>query len=140
MRFVMGIVPAMVLAGTAVGLASPAAADDFSGTYRYDHNGPSTWSTWTVTPCGPGCADVAATGGAGWAPYGGRARMEGGRWTMVSPWPDAGDCDGTPLVASRTLSLDAATLAGSGFATWEASDCGPTERSDRFPFTLTKLS
>ncbi|MBP2450528.1 hypothetical protein [Mycolicibacterium lutetiense] len=140
MRLVMGFIPAMVLAGTAVGFASPAVAEELNGSYRYDHDGPSTWSTWTATSCGQGCADVAATGGATWAPYGGRAHLDGGRWTMVSPWPDAGTCEGTPLTASRTLSWDDATLAGTGYATWEASDCGPAERSERFSFTLTKLS
>ncbi|MGV0675204.1 hypothetical protein [Mycolicibacterium fortuitum] len=140
MRLVMGVVPAMVLVTATVGLASPALAEELNGSYRYDHDGPSTWSTWTVTPCGSGCADVAATGGANWAPYGGQAHLDGGRWTMVSPWTDAGTCEGKPLTASRTLSWDAETLTGSGYATWEASDCGPAERSDRFSFTLTKLS
>lgn len=140
MRRVIGLIPAVVLAGVAVGLASPAAAEELNGTYRYDHDGPSTWSTWTVTSCGPGCADVAATGGANWAPYGGQAHLDGADWTMVSPWPDAGTCDGTPVTASRTLSWDAETLTGTGFASWEASDCGPAERSDRFSFTLTKLT
>ncbi|TGB37594.1 hypothetical protein [Mycolicibacterium peregrinum] len=59
---------------------------------------------------------------------------------MVSPWTDAGTCEGTPLTASRTLSWDDATLAGTGCATWEASDCGPAERSERFSFALTKQS
>ncbi|MDH6198973.1 hypothetical protein M2272_005637 [Mycobacterium frederiksbergense] len=140
MKLVLGSVSAMVLVGAAVGLASPAAAEELNGTYRYDYNGPSTWSTWTVTPCGSGCVDVAATGGANWAPYGGQARLDSGRWTMVSPWTDAGTCDGVPVTASRKLSWDATTLRGIGFADWEANDCGPAERSDRFAFTLTKLS
>ncbi|WP_131807511.1 hypothetical protein [Mycolicibacterium wolinskyi] len=141
MRVVLGMLPATVLAAAAVGFASPAAAaDDFAGSYRYDVGGPSTWSTWTVTSCGPGCAEVAATGGAGWEPYGGQARLDSGRWTMVSPWPDAGTCDGVPMTGTRTLSWDAATLEGSGFADTEASACGPAERSDPWSFTLTKLS
>lgn len=48
---------------------------------------------------------------------------------MVSPWPDAGTCDGVPLTGTRTLSWGAATLEGRGFADTEATACGPAEQS-----------
>lgn len=95
MRLVMGIIPAIVLAGTAVGFAGPAAAEELNGTYRYDHDGPSTWSTWTVTSCGAGCADVSATGGANWAPYGGQAHLDSGL-DDGEPLARRGDLRGNP--------------------------------------------
>jgi hypothetical protein len=54
-----GLAATVVLAGAAVGFASPAKADDFSGTYI--PNGPGMNSTWVVTPCGPDCARISDT-------------------------------------------------------------------------------
>jgi hypothetical protein len=139
MRIAYGFSAALIAgAGIAIGSASPAWADDFGGSYRFDSGGPSTWSTWTVTPCGPGCADVAATGGSNWAPYGGQARLTGSEWTMLSPWPDAGMCNGTPVTGTRNLTWNADSLSGTGTADSAASTCAPA-KTEPFSFTLTKL-
>ena len=61
MNITAGIAAIVVLAGAAVGLAGPAQADSFSGTFT--PNGPGLDSTWVVTPCGPDCARISDSSG-----------------------------------------------------------------------------
>jgi hypothetical protein len=61
MNATAGLAATVVLAGAAVGFASPANAADFSGTYT--PNGPGMTSTWFVTPCGTDCARIADSSG-----------------------------------------------------------------------------
>ena len=56
MNVTVGIAAATIVASAAVGFASPAWADEFSGTFV--PNGPGLNSTWTVMPCGPDCARI----------------------------------------------------------------------------------
>jgi len=96
-----------ILSAVAIGMASPgwaggpttpvpppaAPVEELSGTYIFTVESGNT-TTWTITPCGPGCADVAATNSsAGNAPYTGQAQLAGDRWNMTAARPDAITCD-----------------------------------------------
>jgi hypothetical protein len=71
-----------------IGLAGPAWADDgLSGTYNYVNETGFT-STWTVTPCGSGCAHVFTSHSA--ANY--DLRLSNGLWTASVDRPDAVGC------------------------------------------------
>ena len=77
MNVTAGIAAATMLAGAAVGFASPARAADFSGTFI--PNGPGMQSTWVVTPCGRDCARIAdSTGWCGRPPVGRVLEIRGG--------------------------------------------------------------
>ena len=80
----------VVLSCAAIGFASPAQAEDFSGTYL--RTGSGEQSTWVVTPCGPGCAHVADSDG-----WSADAHQVGGLWTLTVDLPKATICnnDGT---------------------------------------------
>lgn len=127
-----------VLAGTAIALAAPASADDFSGVYTY--NGPPTattnTTTWTVTPCGPGCAHVVSASGE----TNTDAHLVGGSWTFQGQYPDAFDCaDGSIVPGIKVFTLDPNTLQGQ-IDTPPAPACGsPSESLPPEPFTLTKI-
>jgi hypothetical protein len=129
---------AAVVAGAAVGYACPAWADDgLSGTYNYVNETGFT-STWTVTPCGSGCAHVFSSHSA--ANY--DLTLSNGRWVATVNPPDALHCkDGTPAQATVTISVDAATLTGTSTTSSTAGVCGDPPRTygpDKF--TLTKVS
>ncbi|OBI24098.1 hypothetical protein A5713_08180 [Mycobacterium sp. E2497] len=130
-------VAALVAAAT-VGYASPARADDgLSGTYNYVNETGFT-STWTVTPCGPGCAHVFTSHSA--ANY--DLKLSNGRWVATVNPPDAVHCrDGTTAQATVTISVDAATLTGTSTTTSTAGVCGDPPRTyGPDTFTLTKVS
>jgi hypothetical protein len=79
-----------VIPCAAIGFASPAQADNFSGTYI--RTGSGEQSTWVVTPCGPGCAHVSDSDG-----WSADAHLVGGLWTLTVDLPNATICnnDGT---------------------------------------------
>ena len=93
-------------ATAAVGLASPATADDFGGTYVRTGSGES--STWVVTPCGSGCAHVADSDG-----WSADAHPVGGLWTLTVELPKATICnnDGT-APGTLTYKVDPARQEG----------------------------
>lgn len=67
MSITRGITASVIFAGlAAVGFASPARADDFSGAYTIDMGGGSV-ATWDVASCGTEsfipCVHVSQTGG-----------------------------------------------------------------------------
>jgi hypothetical protein len=133
-----GTTVAAVLAGLAVGFAGPAWADDgLSGTYNYVNETGFT-STWTVTPCGSGCAHVFTSHSA--ANY--DLMLRNGRWTATVNPPDAVRCkDGTPAQATVTISVDAATLTGTSTTSSTVGVCGdPPMTYGPDKFTLTKVS
>src|SRR5690242_3298976 len=90
----------------AVGFAPPAQADDFSGTYLRTGSGES--STWTVTPCGPGCAHVADSNG-----WSADAHPWAGVWTLTVDLGQGTICnnDGT-APGTITYKVDVARQAG----------------------------
>jgi hypothetical protein len=138
--------------GFSLVLPAPASADqDLTGTYAYlvteevDRGAPveiNTVRTWTVTPCGPGCAHVnssadRASGGSG--AYDGDLQLVDGVWQMTVARPDLSVCnDGRRLPGTVSYSMDPATLTGT--ANGEvAEDCdgAPGSFQDQFMLTHT---
>lgn len=147
MKVAGGITASIVFAGiAAVGFASPAAADDVSGTYKMVlADGDPV--TWTVRQCvdDPAqqpfipCIHVAETGGK-FLPWEGDAHLSVGYWTLFVNRPDAITCDdGSTLPARVSYSWDAVTLHGwLGF--YFPGGCGGAPASILAgPFTLTKV-
>jgi hypothetical protein len=138
----------IVLAGAAVGLANPASAD-LSGTYNFATDNGGT-ATWTITPCGAGCANVAATNviafGGQASPWNGTAELTGGTWNMSVARPDAIRCDsdGSIVPGLAIYSWDATTLSGTDIdeAPTPGGACGnpPGTTTPPNPFTLTQAS
>jgi hypothetical protein len=127
-----GIVAATVLAGAAIGFASAASADDFSGTYTYAA-GNSYTSTWTVTPCGPGCAHIESKLSHT------DAHLTNGQWVLSQHYdpPNGVRCDdGVDVGATKTSTIDASTLRGTTMAQAD-SHC---HDNTTIAFTLTKVS
>src|SRR5215217_8262711 len=86
MRTITSSATAAILACSAVGFASPARADGFSGTFI--PNGPGLNSTWVVTSCGSDCAHIADS--SGWSAD---ARPFGDIWRFVVNLPDGTRCN-----------------------------------------------
>jgi hypothetical protein len=134
-----GLTAAVVAAGVSLGLASPASADDLSGTYALNLLGaspgpPTTWIASSTCAASGGCV-AHITSSSGWS---GDAQLAGDRWTMTVLRPDGQSCPGgTRHSEMQTWSWDAAALSGqvSGVSTDPAAcpETGPDS------FTLTKL-
>jgi hypothetical protein len=138
MKITTGFAAAAVLVGAAVGLASPAWADDFNGTYTYSTSGGAT-STWTVTSCGPGCAHVVTK------ITNADAHLTNGQWVLVSHYdaPNGIRCnDGTQVASTRTFTWDATTLQGQVSDVSDGPACGVagSYTPAPVPFSLTKVS
>jgi hypothetical protein len=85
------------------GPTSPASGVPFEGVYNLQYtraSGEVLLGTWTVTPCGPACANVAAAV-AILVPYSGNARLNGSQWVMTIDRPDAVICPGTFTLTKR---------------------------------------
>jgi hypothetical protein len=127
-----------IAAVSALGFASPAWADVFSGTYSLTLDGASgAHTSWTATSaCPPSSGCVAhITSSSGWS---GDAQLVGDRWTMTVDRPDGQSCpDGSRRSELQTWSWDTAALTGqvSGVST-DPTACpqGPSNS-----FTLTKV-
>jgi hypothetical protein len=143
----------IIAAGVAIGSAGTAWADgpvqptpgQLSGTYTYQSDSGRV-NTWAITPCGPGCADVAVTPVTDprVTPYGGRAQLDNGRWTMVVETPQAVRCrppnDNVTLPGSVAFAFDAATLNGTAVNIQTADGCGdPAGAAYQGGFTLTEV-
>jgi hypothetical protein len=93
---------AVVIAGSAVGLAGPASADPLGGTYTAEIRGdvsPMTETqTWVFTPCGPDCTNLSI--GEGFPVR--EMHLQGNTWAAI-PYGDGGTCSTT---------IDNTTLAG----------------------------
>jgi hypothetical protein len=130
---------------TSPSVPAPAApVGELSGTYTFTVDSGNT-TTWTITPCGPGCASVAATNSsAGNAPYSGQAQLAGDRWNMTAARSDALMCDDNNRAPGTTVySWSATTLAGTAFSQAGAGICGSSDpnglRGPASEFTLTKV-
>lgn len=125
--------------GLALGFASPASADDFSGTYSLNLSGAAgANASWTTnSTCPPSGACVAhITSSTGWSAD---AQLTNDRWTMTVDRPDGQHCpDGTRHSELQTWTWDAAALTGqvSGLSTDDAS----CQMSPPDSFSLTKLA
>jgi len=151
---------AAVLAGALSGglgalnlvLPPPASADpELAGTYSYfvteeinrgalvDIN---AVRTWTVAPCGPGCAHVSSSADRapdGSGGYDGDLQLVDGVWQMTVARPDLSVCnDGRRLPGTVNYSVDPTTLTGTAHGT-VAADCdgAPSGFEDTFLLTRT---
>jgi len=124
--------------------APAAPGGELSGIYTFTVETGNTTS-WTITPCSPECADVAATNSsAGNAPYSGQAQLAGDPWNMTAARPDALTCDDNSRAAGTTIySWGAATLAGTAFSQGVPGTCGSSDpdgfRGPTSEFILTKV-
>ncbi|KUH84542.1 hypothetical protein [Mycobacterium sp. IS-1556] len=144
----------IVAAGVAIGSAGAAwaggppqgSAAALSGTYHY-RSDTGKVNTWVITPCGPGCADVAVTPVTDprVTPYGGRAMLNNGRWDMTVQYAQAVRCkppgDHVTVPGTVAFSIDAATLSGTAVNTQAAAECGdPAGATYQSGFTLEKVA
>lgn len=107
------LMSAAVLAGAAVGLASPAqAAPDVTGTYsKVPANNPSDNppTTWTVTSCGADCVHVVSS-----LPAEYDLHLVNGQWTGPLQTEHTARCpDGSWVAGTLTITVDAAFTSGS---------------------------
>jgi hypothetical protein len=116
---------AAALSAMALGLASPAWADQLVGG-KYTvitsgvHSPGNTAAMWTVNPCGNGCAQIVGENGVTYD-----ARLAEGQWTATLHRPDAVDCrNGYSAPGTSVLTLNAATLHGTIVGTSDGPACG----------------
>ena len=109
-----------------------------SGRYSFTaQHGPSQrTATWTFTPCGPHCTTV---DGERWL-QNADFHLNGDRWEYTGQGSMDCPVDHTPLPVSKTVSFDAATLAGQWTtATLQACGRGPAGGVvGQWDFQLTK--
>jgi hypothetical protein len=146
---------AIILAvGVAIGSAGTASADgplqpspgELSGTYSYESD-TGRVNTWVITPCGPGCADVAVTPVTDprVVPYGGRALLNNGRWDMTVQYAHAVRCkppnDNATVPGTVVFAFEAATLDGTAVNTQTDAACGdPAGATYEGGFSLVKVA
>ena len=136
MKVTAGIAAVTLLAAAAVGLAGPACAAAFSGTFT--PNGPGMHSTWVVTPCGSDCAHIADS--TGWSAD---AHPRNGLWRFVVDLPDGTKCNNDGVAPGTvTFKVDAPRQEGTFLTTDPASSCRwglAPGYSQPVYFTLTRL-
>ena len=107
-----GLAAILMAVTGSVGLAGPAWADDFSGTYSMNLIGAGAHTSWEArTACGPAGGCIAhIISSVGWS---GDAQLMGGRWTMSVDRPDGHSCpDGTRGAEMQTWSWDCGHARG----------------------------
>jgi hypothetical protein len=124
----------------AAAASSEAKTEEFKGTYRVAY-ADDLASTWTVTPCGQGCVDVALTSDDATSNgLNGQAKLKDGRWSMQIWSPDDTICsDGRKIPGLSQWAWDAATLNGELAAT-PGDPCGDGSPVPGVTFTMTKKS
>jgi hypothetical protein len=135
-----GIAATVVLAGgTALGLAVAAWADELNGSYAYAVDG-LTEDTWTITPCGQGCAQVTTAGSDTAFPWTAQADLVNGQWVLTIDRQDGALCeDGSPGSATATYAWSPSTLDGRVVVTKHNGACGePAKTYLPVAFTLTR--
>ena len=128
MTMTRGFAATAIFAGLAVGTASAAWAETtMSGHYLRietdSQTGQSETDDWYATPCGDGCASLAATPG---GPAISQARLVNGQWTLESAIHTLNCPDGTvaPNAVSAHYTWDPDTLAGTVQLTSNVPACG----------------
>jgi hypothetical protein len=126
MAIARGFAATAMFAGLALGLAAPAsAAPAMSGHYIGTETSPGgmlVTGDWYFTPCGDGCASVAAAAG---GPAYAQARLANGQWTEDEI--NETTCrDGTRVPAANAThyAWDPNTLTGTAQATLKLPACG----------------
>lgn len=111
------------------GIRGPFTRARVQGTYKVTYAEGAT-STWTVTPCGEGCADVAVrpeteSGGIPLGPpSAGQAHLKDGTWSIAVFKPDGFVCpDGTETAMDAIYTWDTTSLKGSFDATLHGPGC-----------------
>ena len=143
----------LALAGAALGLATPASAQDPApsgpladpnalGTYDFAAEDGEA-GTWTVTPCAEDslhCVRVSEAGNSMRAPWSANAYWVVGSWTAFVDQPDAILCnDGTSAPGVNTYSWDATNLTGN-ISISSGGACGIEPQVLNIPFGLAKTS
>jgi hypothetical protein len=136
MIFGRALTAGAIATGFALGLAGPAWADDFGGTYALNLVGAEGVTSWTANSRCPASGNCTAhiTTSTGWS---GDARLVGGRWSMTVTRPDGQSCpDGSRHSELQTWSWDPVALTGqvSGVST-DPFACPETGANS---FTLTR--
>ena len=124
-------------------------APEFNGTYKVTYEAGAT-ATWTCTPCGAGCANIAIkpeteSGGLPLgAPSTTQAHLEKDKWSIAELVRKGFVCDdGAETDMDATYSWNAASLKGTFDATLHGPGCGKPDGSGTGPpesFTLVKVS
>jgi len=129
---------------------SRTAAPELNGSYKV--TGETTGiSTWAVTPCGEGCADIAVKsetadefGDTLALPFTGQAHLTNDMWSMAVIRTDGYSCDdGTYAAVDAIYSWNTTSLEGSWDATLHGPGCGEPAGSGTGPpesFTLVRVS
>jgi hypothetical protein len=118
--------------------SAPSDADEFSGTYRVEY-ADGVMRTWTASPCGQGCADMAQLPDlkGSWS-FEAEAHLEGTTWKMSFWDPVHYECgDGRRLAGTATWTWDASTLRGALLGETNSPCGGPLPVC---PFVLIKPS
>ena len=128
--------------------SAPTSAPEFNGTYKVTFEGGAT-NTWTVTPCGAGCADIfvkpeTESGGVELgAPATRQAHLNGDTWSVAYLYVDGFVCpDGTETDMDAVQSWNATTLKGTFDGKLHGPGCGQSDGSGTGPpesFTLVKV-
>ena len=139
-KTIRGLVAGVVLAGAAVGLASPGAADELSGTFKFIAQDGGYAGSWSITSCGSDCATVQTV--EGWY-FTANAKLSGGRWNMTVEDPQGMICSARDLAnkfpAKVDYSWDAVTLQGTSTTTNPTGACGkPVGDVNTSTFSLVK--
>lgn len=144
MKITRVVTASVISAGLAVGLASPARADDAAPpqapvTYTFNWVGGTLPTTWTVTQCGTACAHIEDSGNANNAGWESDAYLLNGYWTMFVHRTDMIACDnGENFPADAQYNWDNSLH---GIATANTGGvCGDTPAPVQANFTLTRVS
>ena len=138
MAITRAMAAALAVTSAAIGLASPASADDqLDGDYNLVTDGPPTiWTVTTQCNAERTCGGTVATS-RGWV--GAISRMAGGPWTAERLGASAGwTCpDGSTGPADLLYSFDPVTLAGTVSATSKPGVCNdPNPQQGQQPISL----
>jgi hypothetical protein len=144
MKITRVVTASVISAGIAVGMASPAWADDTAPppqpaeTYTFNWVGGKEPTTWTVTQCGTDCTHIADSGNSINGPFEADAYALNGYWTMFVHRTDMIACDnGDTFPADAQYNWNS-SLQGMATAN-TGGQCGDPSTPVQGSFTLTKV-